>query len=132
MINSKSEGMTLIEVLVAFVILSMTMTVILRINSTTLRNHQVSARYLKAVQIAQSRLEQMAAEVQESNYSQQGTDEETYRWSYLRQPYSAWTEEKLFAIPLSPIEETITLAWDAPGGERQVTFTRIGVVRVKP
>ncbi|MCU7892232.1 MAG: prepilin-type N-terminal cleavage/methylation domain-containing protein, partial [Candidatus Thiodiazotropha sp. (ex Ustalcina ferruginea)] len=72
MINPKSEGMTLIEVLVAFVILSMTMTVILRINSTTLRNHQVSARYLKAVQIAQSRLEQMAAEVQENNYSQQG------------------------------------------------------------
>lgn len=132
MINSKSEGMTLIEVLVAFVILSMTMTVILRINSTTLRNHQVSAHYLKAVQIAQSRLEQMAAEVQESNYSQQGVDEETYRWSYLRQPFSAWTEEKLFAVPLSPIEEKITLAWDAPGGERQVTFTRIGVVHVKP
>ncbi|MCU7919546.1 MAG: prepilin-type N-terminal cleavage/methylation domain-containing protein [Candidatus Thiodiazotropha sp. (ex Dulcina madagascariensis)] len=132
MINPKSEGMSLIEVLVAFVILSMTMSVILRINSTTLRNHQVSAQYLKAVRIARSRLEQMAVEVQEADAARQGVDEGVYHWRYRRQPHDAWDEERLLAVSLLPIEETITLSWDGLGGERRVSFTRIGVVRDKP
>lgn len=70
--HRKSDGMSLIEVLVAFVILSITMSVILRINSTTLTNHQVTSDYLKAVQIAQSRLEQMAADGKNSNLNEQG------------------------------------------------------------
>ncbi|MES9811999.1 MAG: prepilin-type N-terminal cleavage/methylation domain-containing protein [Candidatus Thiodiazotropha sp.] len=72
--HTRSEGMSLIEVLVAFVILSMTMSVILRINATTLRNHQVTTDYLKAVQIAESRLDQMAVDRSNSNLNEQGSE----------------------------------------------------------
>ncbi|MES9991425.1 MAG: prepilin-type N-terminal cleavage/methylation domain-containing protein [Candidatus Thiodiazotropha sp.] len=132
MIRSRSKGMSLIEVLVAFVILSMTMSVILRINATTLRNHQVSADYIKAVQIAQTRLDQMAADSVNSNLNQQGSEAGGFRWHYLRQPHSDWIDNKPLAAPLIPIEELITIAWAAPGGEREVSFTRFGLVYVKP
>jgi general secretion pathway protein I len=122
--------MSLIEVLVAFVILSMTMSVILRINATTLRNHQVSADYLKAVQIAQSRLDQMAADRKNSDLNEQGSEQGGFRWRYLRQPYADWKEEKRLA--LLPVEETLTIAWDAPAGERELTFTRIGLIDDRP
>jgi general secretion pathway protein I len=124
--------MSLIEVLVAFVILSMTMSVILRINATTLRNHQVSAEYLKAVQIARSRLDQMAVDRESSNLDEQGIEQGGFRWRYLRQPQLEWGGEKQLAVPLFPVEETITIAWEAPGGERELQFSRIGLVYDKP
>ncbi|MCG7915740.1 MAG: prepilin-type N-terminal cleavage/methylation domain-containing protein [Candidatus Thiodiazotropha lotti] len=129
--HSKSEGMSLIEVLVAFVILAMTMSVILRINSGAVRNHQVASHYFEAVAIAQSRLEQMSAEVDTDSYSEQGVDLNTYTWTYLRQPYS-WNDAKLVALPLIGIEESLKISWDAPGGTRELSFTRIGVIRDKP
>ncbi|MEW8624236.1 MAG: prepilin-type N-terminal cleavage/methylation domain-containing protein [Candidatus Thiodiazotropha sp.] len=129
--RSKSEGMSLIEVLVAFVILAMTMSVILRINSGAVRNHQVASQYFDAVSIAQTRLEQMSAEIEAESYSEQGTDLDTYSWSYLRQPYS-WDDAKLVALPIVPVEEILKISWDAPGGTRELSFTRIGVIRDKP
>ncbi|PVV05951.1 MAG: hypothetical protein B6D77_17170 [gamma proteobacterium symbiont of Ctena orbiculata] len=132
MSRCKSSGMSLIEVLVAFVILSMTMSVILRINATTLRNHEVTTDYLKAVQIAQSRLDQMAVDKRNSILNEQGTEQGRFRWRYLRQPYAGWVAEKQLAVPLLPVEETISIAWEAPGGEREVKFSRIGLVDDKP
>ncbi|MCG7893918.1 MAG: prepilin-type N-terminal cleavage/methylation domain-containing protein [Candidatus Thiodiazotropha taylori] len=129
--RSKSEGMSLIEVLVAFVILAMTMSVILRINSGAIRNHQVASHYFEAVSIAQSRLEQMSAEIDTESYSEQGVELDTYTWTYLRQPYS-WNDAKLVALPLVGVEETLKISWDAPGGARELTFSRIGVIREKP
>jgi general secretion pathway protein I len=123
--------MSLIEVLVAFVILAMTMSVILRINSAAVRNHQVASQYFEAVAIARSRLEQMSAEVNTDSYSEQGTEQDTYSWSYLRQPYN-WSDGKLTALPLRSVEETLKISWDAPSGTRQLSFTRIGVIRDKP
>jgi general secretion pathway protein I len=122
--------MSLIEVLVAFVILGMSMSVILRINATTLRNHQVSADYLKAVRIAESRLDQMAVDRTNSSLDEQGDEQGVFRWHYLRQPYSDWVEQR--QLPLLPVEETISIAWDAPGGERVLKFTRIGLVNDRP
>jgi general secretion pathway protein I len=124
--------MSLIEVLVAFVILSMTMSVILRINSTTLRNHQVSADYLKAVQIAESRLDQMAGDKKNPILNEQGSEQGGFKWHYRRQPHSDWSNEKKLALPLLPVEERLTIAWEAPGGERHLTFSRIGLVYDKP
>ena len=123
--------MSLIEVLVAFVILAMTMSVILRINSGAVRNHQVASQYFEAVSIAQTRLEQMGAEIEAESYSEQGTDLDTYSWSYLRQPYS-WDDAKLVALPIVAVEEILKISWDAPGGTRELSFTRIGVIRDKP
>lgn len=128
---SKCEGMSLIEVLVAFVILAMTMSVILRINSGAIRNHQVASQYFEAVEVAQSRLEQMGAEIEVDSYTQEGVDRDAYSWRYLRQPYS-WDEQKLLALPLTPVEERLTVSWDAPGGERELSFSRIGLINAKP
>ena len=129
--NLKSEGMTLIEVLVAFIILAMTMSVILRINSGAVRNHQLAMEYVEAVAVARSRLEQMGAEVDVEHYSREGVDRNSYSWRYLRQPYD-WQEQKLLASPMIPIEEILTLSWDSPAGVREISFTRIGAIRAKP
>ena len=52
----RSRGYTLVEVLVAFVIMAMALTVLLRIFSGGVRNVALSSDYAKAVLIAESRL----------------------------------------------------------------------------
>jgi general secretion pathway protein I len=122
--------MSLIEVLVAFTILAMTMSVILRINSGAVRNHQIATHYIEAVEVARTRLEQLSAEIGAENYTDEGVEQNTYTWRYQRQPYS-WGEPKFRAVPLTAVEEVITVSWDAPGGERIVNFNRIRVIRAK-
>ncbi len=88
-------------------------------------------QYFEAVSVAQSRLEQMSAEIDVENYTQEGVDQDAYTWRYLRQPHT-WQEQKLLTLPLIPVEEILTVSWDSPGGSREISFTRIGVIRAKP
>jgi general secretion pathway protein I len=57
-----SRGMTLLEILVAFVILSLTMAVILHIFSGGMRNSRLAESYSRAVFLAQSRLAAIGVE----------------------------------------------------------------------
>lgn len=54
--QSKCRGMTLIEVLVAFVVLSVTMAAILQIFSGGMRNARLADSYSRAVFLAESKL----------------------------------------------------------------------------
>ena len=81
------QGMTLIEVLVAFVILGMVMAVIMRINATALRNHDVSKGYLAALQVAESRLESAGLENDSPTLIQRGTEANNIRWEFSRRLY---------------------------------------------
>ena len=127
-----SRGLSLIEVLVAFVILSMVMSVILRINATSLRNHNVSSQYLQAVQIAQSRMVEMGMDDQSGHLVSEGIEPGGISWHYVRQPYTDWTETRFESVSLAPVEERITISW---GGDerteeppRQLTFSRISLI----
>ena len=125
---ARSSGMSLIEVLVAFVILSMVMSVILRINATSLRNHEVSKQYLEAVQIAESRMVEMGMEDQSVNLVRDGEEKGGYRWEFVRQPYAGWNEEKLQGLPVEPVEERMEISWGEGETPRKVAFSRINLL----
>ena len=120
--------MSLIEVLVAFVILNMVMSVILRINSTSLRNHEVSKQYLRAVQIAESRLVEMGMEEASPNLVRAGEEADGYRWEFVRQPYGGWDEEKLQGLSAAPVEERLEISWGEGDSPRRVSFSRINLI----
>lgn len=120
--------MSLIEVLVAFVILSMVMSVILRINSTSLRNHEVSKQYLRAVRIAESRLVEMGMDEQSPNLVRAGMEADGYRWEFVRQPYAGWDEEKLQGLPAEAVEERLEISWGEGGSPRTLSFSRISLI----
>ncbi len=126
--HSESKGMTLIEVLVAFVILAMTMSVVLRINSGAIRNHQVASGYLEAISIAEARMGQMSVEITAAEARREGTEAGGYRWRYERYPNTNGWEEKRLAIPAVPYEERLEIHWDSASGERSLLFTRQGMV----
>jgi len=123
-------GMSLIEVLVAFVILSMAMGVILRINATSLRNHQVSKQYLKAVRIAESRMTEMSIDDHSIELVSEGAEAEGFTWRYLRQAYSGWSGEQYQGLPVQPVKERIRVAWDSDQGEREIAFSKVTLLNM--
>lgn len=120
-----ARGVSLIEVLAAFVILSMSMAVILRINATALRNHEVSKQYLRAVEVAQYHMTEMGVDDRSSQLVREGREVDGMTWRYVRQPYTLWQEEKFQGVQAEPVEERIQVAWVAGNGQRELSFSKV-------
>lgn len=120
--------MSLIEVLIAFVILSMSMAVILRINATSIRNHEVSKQYLKAVQIAESHMTEMSIDHQSVELQHEGVEKDGFTWRYERQAYADWSGEQYQGLPVEPVEERIRVAWETGNGEREISFSKVSLI----
>lgn len=121
-------GMSLIEVLVAFVILGMVMAVIMRINATSLRNHDVSKAYQQALRVAESRMVSEGLDTTLVSISSSGEAWPDMRWEFNRQPYQGWSEERLQVLPAEPVEERITVKWGSEPFDRQLSFSRIKLI----
>jgi len=120
--------MTLVEVLVAFVILGMVMAVIMRINATSIRNHEVSKAYLQALQLAESRLEMVSLDHASASLSQRGVEPDGLLWELSRQPYSGWIEPRLQSLPATPVEDRIIVSWGEAPFARELGFSRINLI----
>lgn len=117
--------MSLIEVLVAFVILGMVMSVIMRINATSMRNHDVSKAYRDALRVAESRLASEGLDSTLVSINSSGEASPDIRWEFTRQAYSGWSEERLLGLPAEPVEERITVSWGSEPFDRELSFSRI-------
>jgi len=81
----RQRGFTLLEVLVAFVLLSLTLGVILQIFSGGLRNAAAAAHYTKATVVADSKLAMLGAEFPLTEGEMSG-EEGIYLWRMTIKP----------------------------------------------
>lgn len=79
-------GFTLLEVLVAFVLLSLTLGVILQIFSSGLHNVSAAKKYAQAAMLADSKLATVGTLIPLEEGEQSGEDN-TFRWHMTIQPY---------------------------------------------
>lgn len=126
--NRCQTGLSLIEVLVAFVILGMVMAVIMRINATSFRNHEVSNAYLQALRVAESRMVAEGFDRTTLTLNRIGEESSGMRWEFSRQPYLGWDEERLQELQAIPVEERILVSWGEDPFSRQLSFTRINLI----
>jgi hypothetical protein len=125
--------MTLVEVLVAFVILAMVASVIMRINATTVRNHEISRGYLEALQVARAQLSRVAPDGVRSRFVESGDAPGGVRWTLARAPFEDWREARLEGLALVPVEDRVTVAWGEGRAERMLSLARVGLVgRAQP
>jgi len=123
-------GFTLLEVLVAFVILALVMGVLTRILSLSMRSLQSAGHYQQALQLAESQLAEVGARLTaRRNQRLQGKFQEPYSWEAEIEPYE-FANQSLSAEPssrVSPRLIRVTVSW----GERsaqQVTLSTIRLV----
>ena len=117
--DRRQSGYTLIEVLVAFMILALALTVLLRIFSGGLRNVSVSSDYATATLIAESRLAAAGIDVPLRPGETSGTEGERFEWTVNVQDYQPWPGYRSAARGLEAYRVTVTVEW--PHGDRTRT-----------
>jgi general secretion pathway protein I len=120
-----SCGYTLVEVLVAFVILAMALTVLLRIFAGGVRNIAVSADYAKAVLIAESQL--AASGIGEPLYAgeTQGVEGEDFTWTRSITRYQPSPDYTSSVKNLEAWHVTVTVEWPGARGSRSIDMSTV-------
>ncbi len=85
-VSRRSAGFTLLEVVVALAILSVTLSVILRIFSQVSGASKVNDDYLRALQIAENTLLQYSTEIGQKTRAK-GVEDDYFSWTVSIEPY---------------------------------------------
>ncbi len=127
MTKRAETGFTLLEVLVAFVILALTLSVIMRIFSGGLRNVTLADNYDRALLLAQSRLAELSVVPVEGEAA--GDLEGRYHWRSTIHP---WIDERNMppvGVQLRLMEIEVAVAWQGElGGSRQISLRTLQLV----
>lgn len=91
----RHKGFSLLEILVAFAIMAVALTVVLRIFGSGVNNVVISEEYTLAVQIAESLMARVGIEtpLQAGEFS--GTENEQYDWRVVIRPVASSQPDKL-------------------------------------
>lgn len=119
------RGFSLLEVLVAFVILALVLAVLMRIFSGGLRNIGAAERYSQAVAIAESKLAAVGVDAPLAE-GQNADTQDGYAWQTSVQRYDGDLQliEGGQLIDLYRVE--VTVSWgEAPAAARSVRFVTL-------
>ena len=121
----RQSGYTLIEVLVAFMILALALTVLLRIFSGGLRNVSVSSDYAMATLIAESRLASAGIDVPLRPGESSGTEGERFEWTVSVQDYQPRAGYRSAAKGVDAYRVTVTVEWPHGNNTRRVGLSTV-------
>jgi general secretion pathway protein I len=127
--SRQQRGFTLIEVLVAFMILAISLSVIFRIFSGGLRNVAISEDYAQAMLVAEAQLASAGLDEPLLDGVTAGEWDARFRWQRVVEPYRPWEQDKPLAVPLQAYRITISVDWSDAGQTRQVTLSSVRLVQ---
>ena len=122
------RGFTLLEVLVAFAILAMALSVLLQIFSSGLRRAQLAEEYSFAVLTAQSELSRVRSEGLEGVGTYVKHIDEKYWARTLVQPYEGGGDEATEPrqnAPVQPYQVTVEVFWGEGKRQRSVALSTV-------
>ena len=122
------EGFSLLEVLVAFSILALSLGVLMQLFSGSMRNTLVGDSYSKAVDLAESTLALAGTEIPLEPGIQAG-EEKGLRWELSIQPY---VPEGLLAPPqdIEAFHVSVRVEWDGSGNGRSVSLDTLRLASI--
>jgi general secretion pathway protein I len=124
-LDGRQSGYTLIEVLVAFMILVLALTVLMRIFSGGLQNVSVSSDYATATLIAESRLAAAGIDVPLQPGETSGTEGERFDWTVSVQDYQPWAGYRSAVKGVDAYRVTVTVEWPNGDNTRSVGLTTV-------
>jgi len=138
-LRSRQVGFSLLEVLVAFVILALVGTTLFRLFGASLNNAGAADQYSRAAAYAESRLAMAAVDSPLHETSDQGnSDDGLYAWSTKVEPYIApgTTDDQTRLAQLLPMRLwriTVTVSWPGEGGNnRSISLATVRMSMKQP
>jgi general secretion pathway protein I len=110
--SSSARGFTLIEVLVAFAVLALTLSALLQVFTTGLRSVDAVERHLMATMLARSVLDDVGTEIPIVAGEQSAEIEQGYRWTVRIQPYKAVPSVTAADLIAAPYEVVVEISWN--------------------
>jgi general secretion pathway protein I len=120
------QGFSLLEILIAFSILALSLGILLNIFSGGLRRAMISEEYQQAVVIAQSKIDAAGEEEILQDGEIQGSIDDKYYWRVNVQTL-IFEEEGISPdkINVTPYKVTVVVDWAAGENNRQVELTTL-------
>ena len=122
--SDRARGFTLIEVLVAFVILAVALGVLMQVFSTGLRNARVAENYTTATLYAESMLAAVGVEAPLAAGETSGDFDDRFRWRLDVQPYEIPDGDDEAAAGRA-FRVVVTVSWGDEDDPRDVTLTTL-------
>lgn len=130
--KTRSRGFTLLEVLVAFLVLSLSMGVLMRIVSQSLNAMATADHHQVALQLAESKLAEVLIHLDGSSRgSEQGRLDRDYRWESEIEPYEFDNQEPGQRYSVTPLLIRVSVSWGRRPAER-VSLSTIRLLRETP
>lgn len=127
-LDTGQKGFSLLEILVAFSILALSLTVLLKIFSSGINTAIVSEEYANAVQVAESLLAKTGVETDLQEGISRGTDNEKYHWEISVNPYEPELEElESDSFPVNMYRVMVRVSW----GEDEVNRRSVNLETLK-
>lgn len=123
MAHNSQRGFSLVEVLVAFMILAISLTVIFRIFSAGLRSSALSEDYARAVLVAQAQLSALAGGGVLDYGVTSGDWSGRFRWTRTIEPYQAWPEDRSLIAAVHAYRVTVDVDWERTGRTHRLTLS---------
>lgn len=125
----KQRGFTLLEVLVAFLILTLSMGALMRIVSQSLRSLDQAEQYQVALQLAESKLVEVLAQLRwDSRGKDEGRLSGRYRWESEVERYQFDNQETGERYSVTPWLVRVTVSWGREPNER-ISLSTIRLMR---
>jgi general secretion pathway protein I len=125
----REPGFSLLEVLVAFAVLSISLTTILSVYSTALRSTASAARYATAMQFAESKISEITASNTMADVVDGGAFAERYEWIAVISPLEWKNPDNPVEHPLTPYRIGVEVYWSEAGRSRSVALSTVKLAR---
>lgn len=121
--SGRQRGFSLLEVVVAFAILALSLGLLLQVFSRALNTTALSGIYSRATTLAEARLNDVGVEIPLELGSYGGDPEGGLSWQVSIDPYELG--DVLWEPVLEPLRVTSVVAWDEAGRRHQVALTTL-------
>ncbi len=119
----RSRGFSLLEVLVAFSILAVSLGTLLLVFSGGLRNTAVSRDYSRAIAYAESKLAEIGVVEPLEVGEQEGNFDDRYRWEVEITPYTVVEASERASV--KPYHVTVKVTWGEDNRQRSVVLNTL-------
>ena len=123
-----TQGFTLIEVLVALTILSLSLAIIFSIFSVGLRGRRAAEEYEQATLLAESKLNSVGIDEPIRDGDTVGRFNDRFWWKTVVTPYHEEGRDEAKDLLRRPLRVTVIVSWGDAGDEKSVTLTTLRLV----
>ena len=127
---NKSDGFTILEVLVALAILGLSLGMVMTSISNGLRLTRESASETAAGVLAQSLLDRVGGDLPLQDSEIHGTEPDGTRWRVQISPYGSSLDRAVWPLDAKSVSSTVS--WGSGGPSQTIMMTSLRLAPIKP